>query len=243
MAIVLTSLIVRHERRIRLQFDRAIATPGALNTALYVLAADGATFPIVVEALAVPNTPASVELALDRDLNDGATYTVTAVGVPAVDTTVTPAGSVLPFVLAAEPDLEPNDELPALDLGALIYGDDLVWDGSDFVETDESDLANVSGIDNYQGAMDRRLAQDFELDWDTGYGARSGEFVNGPTPLAATLAGALTRQAYKDDRTLRATTTATTDPSDPTATILSVAIVPKGAPDGPPLTVDVPASS
>jgi hypothetical protein len=243
MAIHLTSVIVRHERRVRLVFDAALAFPGALNTALYVLSADGATAPAVVAAIAIATAQNNIELALDRDLNDGATYTVSAVGVPAVDASVTPGGSALTFALAAEPDATSNDETPPEDLGALIYGTDLVWDGSDFVETDEGDLASVSGIDNYQGAMQRRLAQDYELDWAPSYGARSGDYVSGPSPLASTLSGSLTRQAYQDDRTLKATTTFAPSPLDPAAMILQVAIVPRGAADGAPITVDVPAGA
>lgn len=240
---IFTTVIVRHERRLRLFFSVNIGG-AASNPALFAVTAQNASVPVGVAALAVPGTPNAIDLAFDRDLSQGAVYAVAALGVPGVDgsstSNVPDATNTLAFGLGTDPT-PPNVENPDDDLGALVYGTDIVFDGTDYVLLDNGDLATVSGIANYQGAMTRRVAQDAPLPWATLYGGRPGEYVNGPSPLAGTLQGAVLRQAYADDRTKQASVGFAADPTDPSSMVYQLTLVPKGAADGAiPIAIAVP---
>jgi hypothetical protein len=207
MTIAFISASIHSRRRLRLGFSESLAA-GAYTTLTYytVTCEDaGGVDPDVVAAFVVPSSPAVVELALGDELVDGSAYTVSAIGVPASGGSTTPAGSVLPMrpgVVRARPvAISPED-----DILAITYGADLVWDGSDFVEDAQGDLSEVSGRENVHAALKRRLTSD-GLPWDSTYGTKPREYVDGSSLAAQQLRGALASQAVQDDRVKRAIAT------------------------------------
>lgn len=242
MSITLTSVFVRHERRILLSFSNTLAAGAFTSTSFYVIAnTDGAgASPLVVAAIPITGAVSQVDLALDTDLVGGGQYTIFAVGVPCTDTSVTPGGTQLGFTLGTPAD-DSNVEQATTDIASLVYGTDLVWSGADFVETATGDLATVSGVQNYEAAITRRLTTPYVLPWAPSYGARSGDYVNAPRGSATVLRGALIRQAYADDRTLDCQVTlGFDDANDPTAAVYLVNITPKSADDANKLTIAIP---
>src|SRR5579859_7322911 len=199
MTIALTALYVKHERRVRLGFSENLAG-GAFSTTLYtcVNTDGGGVDPGVESVLLVANSPNFVELQLGNDLVEGARYLVTAVGVPGIDATVTPAGTQDAFLFGSA--VVPfNVEAPTSDLDALLYGTDLVHDGTDFVETPDGDLATVGGLANASGAIYRRLTGN-PLPWDPDYSPNLRTYVDGAAAAAGQARGAIARNAQLDDR-------------------------------------------
>jgi hypothetical protein len=195
----LLAVVVRHERRIRIVFSSAVAA-GAFSPAAYsVTALEGASAIPVVGAMLVGSASTNVELALGADLVDGVLYAVGARGVPALDGSVLASAS-LSFRRFGDAHVS-NLERPASDLPALLYGVDLVWTGTDFGETPLGDLDTVTGAENARGALERRFAAEEDLPWRAGrYGIGARDFIDGPTRDAATLRGAILRQAATDNR-------------------------------------------
>ena len=206
----LLAVVVRHERRIRIVFSSAVAA-GAFSPAAYsVTALEGASAIPVVGAMLVGSASTNVELALGADLVDGVLYAVAARGVPALD------GSVLASALLSFRRFEDapvaNLERPASDLPALLYGVDLVWTGTDFGETPLGDLDTVTGAENARGALERRFAAEEDLPWmSRRYGIGARDFIDGPTRDAATLRGAILRQAATDARVTSTAVTLSVD--------------------------------
>jgi hypothetical protein len=203
MGIILTGAVARHERRVRVLFDRPLAAPALTNAALYaVTASDGTAVPISGLVLLL-GEPSAVDLALGADLLPGAAYAVRADGVPAQDGTTAPAGSVAPVQLGA-PSSTSNAEVQPTDIDALLYGVDLVWTGDDYGETSAGDLATTSGSANVEAALERRLVSE-GLPWDDTYGAKPRAYVDGAPGALPSLRGALIREARADDRVKAAT--------------------------------------
>jgi hypothetical protein len=195
----LLSVVVRHERRLRVVFSAPVAAGAFSPAAYFITALDGPSAVPVVGALLVGSAPATVELALGADLVDGVLYAVGARGVPALDGSVLASAS-MSFRRFGDAPLA-NLERPASDLPALLYGVDLVWTGTDFGETPLGDLDTVTGAENARGALERRFAAEEDLPWmSRRYGIGVRDFIDGPTRDAATLRGAILRQATTDDR-------------------------------------------
>lgn len=220
MGLAYAGFVVRTERRIRLLFSGTLAPgafgPGSAVAALYVVTSlDGAgASPAIAAALQVPGAPSNVELALTTDLVAGGAYTVTSALVPGTDGSLS-ASVTQPFVFGDKPAATINIEAAEEDVGALVYGVDLVWTGADFLETPAGDLATVSGVENVKGAQLRRLTADDPLPWDQSYGTRAGSYVYGPATSGVGLLGVLRRQAIADDRIAIATVVWTEDPAHP----------------------------
>lgn len=154
--------------------------------------------PGVSGALLVPNSPNVVDLSLSDDLVKGAFYTFSAIGVPAVDLSVTPGDSTLDLrwgVSAPKENVEPI----VRDQQRLLYGIDLLWNGEDFQETATGDLDRVEGTANVTKALNRGV-ESTGLPWDPTYGAGAREFVDSPSLAAGTLKGAVAAQILRDPR-------------------------------------------
>lgn len=240
MSIDLQTLLVRHERRVRLFFTNTLAA-GAFTTLTYyaISCQDGSgPDPNVLAAYAVPNTPGGVELVLDEDLTDGGLYLFSAIGVPATDSTVTPSTStqLARVALGQKPA---NVELAATpeDRDALMYQRDLVWDGTDLVEDATGDLATVTGQTNVVNAVVRRELGE-PLPWDPSYSPRAREFVNAPNVTLGDLRVAVVAQARLDPRVADASA-AVSKPLDAAGEqqVLTVTVTPIG---GKPQTKSVP---
>lgn len=199
MALSLLSAVARHERRIRLVFDGALAAGAFTNVGLYpIRGSDGSKVPVVglVGLIGMPN---QLDLALGADLVAALVYTISAAGVPGADGSVTPPGTSGTARLAAPPPLPVDAEVTPDDVTAVLYAIDLVWDGQDYAESAAGDLATVGGPDNVQAALTRRFASD-GLPWDDTYGAKARRYIDGDAGAIAPLRGTLVRQARLDDR-------------------------------------------
>lgn len=199
MAISLGPVEVRHERRLRLSFTNTVAI-GAFNTALYTVTCDtdDADAPGVSAALLVPGSPTTVELALTNALVQGSRYKVTAVGVPATDLSVTPAGSEEFFTYGVKLEktlIEPR----ARDRERLLYQCDLIWNGQDYEETATGDLARIEGRANVTKSLGRGI-ETSGLPWNPAWGVDVREFVDSPSTTGGTLRGTITAQILSDGR-------------------------------------------
>lgn len=207
MAISLSSVLIKHKRRIRLVFSNDLAAAAYTTLSYYAITSLDAVgvSPTVIGAVAVSGSGHELELALGSDLAPGGKYNISAIGVPATDTSVTDNTSqkVTVFGQIQSPI---NSESDAVNTLALIYGRDLVWNGLDFAETPNGDLATISGSDNFISALSRRLLAN-GLPWDPSYGPNARAFVNGTAPHVKTLRGELLSQCGRDDRVKRATVT------------------------------------
>lgn len=204
MSISLGGVVVKHERRLRLAFSNSLAS-GAFVPGLYVITSlDGrATPPVVVATFVITGAPGNVELALGGDLVQGAAYQISAIGVPATDLTVTGSDAVAPFQLPFTPGV-PNSEPKVDDGEKLLYGQDIVWNGKDFLETANGDLFVVAGANNVRLAIERRLLSEGLL-WDPGYGAKPRQYVDSAAGAVGNLKANLIQQAQADDRVKRVT--------------------------------------
>jgi hypothetical protein len=207
MSIVLTSIYAARARRIRLVFSEPVAA-GAFGTSLYTVASEGpiAASPSVRAAYAVAGQPASVELVLNIDLVVDASYTVAMVNIPAV------AGGT-PFsgmsrITYTTPQAATNVEPIVSDYDVILFGRDLVWNGNDFEEDVNGDLAVVSGIPNAVGALRRRFLGS-PLPYAANYSPNAREYVdsNDATPLGSKLR----EQALRDPRVLSVKVSPTED--------------------------------
>lgn len=199
--ITLNAIEIKHERRLRLLFSRPVAA-GAFGVlpSLYVVTctdASGAN-PVVNAAMIVSSNPAVVELALSVDLVQSGAYSVSAVGVPGDDASVTPEGTVLPFRFGLNAP-HVNAEPVRSDNEGLLYGIDLLWNGVDYQETANGDLEQVSGTANVTKAL-YRIIESNGLPWDPSFGAHAREFVDSPSPAGGTLKGVVSAQILKDPR-------------------------------------------
>lgn len=240
MTIALINVAIRHSRRIRLVFSTSLAA-GAFSALSHysVTNQDGrGASPNVVAAFVLPGSPAAVELALDADLVAGAIYQVEADGVPALDSSVTPTPSV-ETINIAQPNAQPNVEIHADDIDALVFGVDLVHDGVDYVEGSDGDLATIAGEPNVVAAILRREVSD-GLPWDPSYGAKPRQYVDGAFGALTQLRGALVRQAVADDRVKQCDVTLTQDPNDPSQAFFEVTPTLITGSKPPPIQVPTP---
>ena len=209
----LLSAVARHERRVRLVFDTALAPAAFTSIAPYSLSAQGGSAVAIVGLVGILGMPNQVDLALGSDLQAGVVYLAGAAQVPAADGSVTPAGSSAPVRLAAPPPAPLDAEVTPDDITATLYGVDLVWSEQDYVESAAGDLATVGGRDNVQAALSRRFASD-GLPWDGTYGAKPRRFVDGSRFALPALRAGLVRQARLDDRVKAAGAVLSTDSSE-----------------------------
>lgn len=202
MSISLVSADIRHERRIRLAFSNSLDVSAfgvPAPTAYVVTSTDGrGVSPTVSAALAVPNSPNVVELALASDLVKGAFYQISAIGIKAVDTTVTDATAVL-SVLYGTPAVIPNTEPIRSNRLNLVYFVDLIWNGSDYEEAANGDLNRIGGPPNVTKALYRTVEAN-GLPWDGGYGGKAREFIDTPALMAGTLKGSVSSAILRDPR-------------------------------------------
>jgi hypothetical protein len=243
MAISLGTLVVRHERRVQLVFTAPLAAAAFTTLSLYTVTNTDALAPDppVVAAFIVPSNPNAVELALGLDLNQGAAYLLSAVGVPAIDTSVTPAGSSLALAMANSVAV-PQAEVVADDTQALLFGVDIVHDGADYVEDVTGDLATITGPGNAAQAVRKRIMSD-GVAWNPDYGGKPRQYVDGAPGELPTLRGDLLRQIYKDDRVKSATASAIVeDPTDPAASLISFDVRFIGVNGTVPINVSVPGT-
>jgi hypothetical protein len=213
VALSLLSAVARHERRIRLVFDGALAAGAFTSLTPYSVAGDDGSMVPVSGAIGLLGMPNQLDLALGADLEASVIYTVGASAVPGADGSATAAGTWALVRLAAPPPSPIDAEVTPDDIEAALYGIDLGWDGQDYAETAAGDLATVGGSDNVEAALTRRFASD-GLPWDDTYGAKPRRYIDGDAAAIAPLRGTLVRQARLDDRVKSARASLSADGSE-----------------------------
>ena len=188
--------IVRSVRRVRLEFSSALAA-GAFVIGWFTLSSDDSSTgnPLVQAALPVPAMGNYLELVLDRDMAEGAPYTLTiAAGVPAVDTSTAPGATHL-FYTPASPRA-PSSGISASDIVDIIFQEDIAHDivkGHQIAP--DGDLAVVTGPANVRVTALRGLVAE-----DPYWGAGLREDVDAPNVTLPSLRGKVERQIRRDDR-------------------------------------------
>jgi hypothetical protein len=150
-----------------------------------------------------------LELAVSIDLAKGALYTLTSQpNIPALDGSL----SVLDVTNFRPPvaRLAPSASVSSEDVRALLFGEDIVHDGTDLVETADGDLATVSGPENAMIAVIRRALAD-GLPYNQNYGPHLRKFIDAPSPSVRAARGSVERQARLDDRVKSASVTVLPD--------------------------------
>jgi len=231
----------RGTRRIRLLFDGPLGSAAFTSTTYYAVRSDGTgPDPInVVAVFAVTGTPSGVELAVDEDWVAGTAYTITCTNVP--------CSGAAPFTgsltaATAQPLANPPNVEPATnDLALLLYGRDLLHNGTDFVEDATGDLATVDGRDNFIGALRRRMTSN-GLPWDDAYGTKADQYVDAPETQAQPFAGNIMSQARADDRTKQAAVDIVQDPSDVGQWAFELTVTAQDGLDTPTLLIPLPGN-
>lgn len=210
MTILLTQIGIKHERRVRLTFSNTLAS-GAFGepapTGMYtVTCTDGSeTPPVVVAALIVPGLPCVVELVFGAPIAIGAPYNVAVVSVPCTDLSTVTSNINFRWSLFAPPV---NVEPLVLNKQNLLYGIDLIWNGTDYQETATGDLDRIGGTANVTKALNRAVeVNPGELVWDPQWGAGIREYVDSPSVVVGTLKGAVSAQILRDPRVASVKTT------------------------------------
>lgn len=194
---------LRSPYRVRLGIDGGVVS-GSLVASLYaVTSLDGiGASPVVSGVLAVPGG-AFVELALSVPLAEGGRFRFTATAVPTAASPYTGSEDVLTPTRATVPASAP---IGSNSFDRVLYGVDLLSLSGDLVESQDGDLAEITGLENVRTSLARRLVAN-GLPYDPTYGAKAREYVDAPSPSAADLAGDLTSQATQDPRITKAATT------------------------------------
>lgn len=201
MSIALQSIEVRGPRRVRLRYTNTLAM-GAFSPSWFSIAClDSSTGdPPVAYAMVVSGAADSVELALSVDLAPGGQYELTSgAGIPAGDASTT-ALDVSNFRVPL-PRQSPSPSVSANFVRALLFGEDLLHEGGDMVETPDGDLATQSGEQNAMDAVVRRALAD-GLPYNSEYGPRLRRFIDSPGSggVLRTARGDIERNARLDDR-------------------------------------------
>ncbi len=199
MAISFLALSFRHERRVRLVFSNTLGAAAFTSTSYYSVTSQngyGAS-PLVVAALVVSDASNIVELQLSLDLVGGGVYQFRADGVPAVDTSVTPVDSLLVGTFGEPTRIAVQG--PVTETERLLYGIDLQYEGTDFVEGPDGDLAHLSGPALVRRDIWHRVLAD-GLPWEPAFGVKARGWIDGAPGAVVTLRGRTADQVLEDDR-------------------------------------------
>ena len=249
MAISFVALTLRHERRIRCFFSEPVASAAFISTVYYTVTnVDGhALSPDVVAAIAVANSPNVVELQLGHDLVAGASYDVSAVGVPGTGTSTTQPPSTLRANFSQAPG--GGGQPVASQAERILYGADVAFEAADWREDARGDLAEVAGLASLETDLRNMLASN-GLPWAPDFGLQARRYVDGPGPAMAELRGRAESQARADDRVADATAAivlpdAGADADDVASGSVELRVAPVGAFDvaSKPIKVSVEVSA
>jgi hypothetical protein len=219
MAIALARVFPRTPTRIRCFFtDTVTAAPSGAFTVGSLGPVDFID-PPVVEALIVQGS--QVELTVSHELAAGGNYELHLTGGQVHGGTPTAPGATIAFTVSSPP-LAPSGQLSIALLTSNLFGEDISWNGTDWVETQDGDLAITTGPENARQAIIRREFSEGLL-WDPSYGLKPNEFVDGPAGELPTLAARAETQALSDDRMKTASAKLLgASPTDPEDQVISV---------------------
>lgn len=194
----------KNERRLRLQFTSNLASGAFGDPApnYYVVTSlDGkGADTVVTSAIALIGYTNLVDLTLSLPLTSGGLYQVSAIGVPLSGSDTSDGTSILSLQWVSSSPLE-NKETTVAGNRKLLYFVDLVWNGSDFQESGNGDLAQITGPANVAKALNKAvLTNPGDLHWDTSHGAGAREFVDSPSTAVGSLKSAVATQILRDPR-------------------------------------------
>jgi hypothetical protein len=232
MTIELANVVIKHERRVRLLFTASLAA-GAFSslTPYSVESLDGdVAEPLVLAAYALTSDPATVELQISTPLVEGARYRFFANAVPGLDSSTTPNPSSVDGTFGASTlATRAVGVQQTSQLDAFLYGIDLRFDGDDFAEAADGDLATIAGQPNLQAANERR-AESEGLPWNPDHGIHPRQYVDSTPGGVLAMRGQAERKMRKDDRNKSVKARVETDNAKGEATCF-IDVVPIGAGD------------
>lgn len=194
MAFELLQVFVRSSTRLRFFFSDTVT--GAPLGAWVLSSLDGNPSPVQVQSLIVQGN--QVELVLSDPIVGGGFYRATLRALQISSGFVTAPATSLDFIApnAAQPA---SNQLSIKAFQSNIFGEDIAWNGSDWVEGHDGDLATVTGPENARAAILRRQLSD-GLIWDDSYGLKPSEFVDAPDGELPELVLRAEAQSLADDR-------------------------------------------
>lgn len=194
MAFILARLFVRTPTRIRFFFtDTVTAAP---LSSWQFSSLDGNPDPVQVESLIVQGS--QVEVVLSAALVGGGSYRATLRALHVASGFPTAPAATFDFRAPASA-AAPSQQLSIAAFKANLFGEDVVWTGSDWAEGADGDLLVNTGPDVAVSAVLRRESSE-GLMWDPSYGLKPSDFVDAPAGELANLVRRIERQAIADDR-------------------------------------------
>lgn len=237
--IALLSLVIKHERRVRLVFSEPLAGAAFDPTLYQVINTDSKNIsPGISAALIVSDSNTNIELVLDADLAKGSTYQVVAENIPAFAGSFTAVGTQETFRFGS-PASHSKIEPAVRDRDRLLYGADLIWNGADYQEDPNGDLARIEGKPNVTKALWHSLTTG-GLPWDSSWGVDAREYVDSPSAEAAPLRGVIGVQAARDPRVQSVRTTVEVQGSS-TFVLIQPTLV--SGESSEPVSVEIPSDS
>src|SRR3972149_2596503 len=216
------TLEIRSTTRIRVFWSSATGTPSAPGS-YTLLSLDGrGAPPTAVAVLVVAADSTQRELVLSWELVGGASYSLSG------------GGSTTRFV-TPEPRPAIAAGLTCNSFDREFFKVDLFFDGTDYVEQIDGDLAELAGEPNGRAAFQRGMLCE-GLPWAPDWGGKLREFVGAPDPVLIQMSGNIMAQARRDDRIGRVTLAAdaTRLPSGEVTIFSDVAWASGATPEGPP---------
>lgn len=220
MAISLVRAFVRSPTRIRLFFTADVVSAPLGAFVVGSLTPQSPDDPPVEEALILQGS--QVELVLGLPMFPGGTYELHVFGglVTAAGPSTAPEAFVKLYPSAVPTAV--SSQLTIQQLSANLFGEDIAWDGSDWLEGPDGDLTPVSGPENARQAVKRRMLSSGLL-WDDTYGLKPDEFIDAPAAEMPALAARAEIQALADDRIKTATAKAIgADPDEPGRQLINI---------------------
>jgi len=185
------TLEIRSTTRIRVFWSSATGIPSAPGS-YTLLSLDGrGAPPTAVAVLVVAADSTQRELVLSWELVGGASYSLS----DGVSTTRFVTPEPRPAIAAG---------LTGNSFDREFFKVDLFFDGTDFVEQIDGDLAELAGEPNGRAAFQRGMLCE-GLPWAPDWGGKLREFVGAPDPVLIQMSGNIMAQARRDDRIGRVT--------------------------------------
>ncbi len=220
MAMNLNVAVAVHERRIRLIFTDAVGAAGftASSPPYFTFGCENGLGPnpALVARFVVPGAPTVMECQLDTDLVSGGVYSFIAEGVENVSG-LDQSGTEQVFLtfgqgttVAVQGAVTESDR--------LLYGIDLQYEGADFVEGPDGDLAHTSGPALVRRDLWHRTLSD-GLPWEASYGVHARGWIDGAPGAVYTLRGRTADQMLEDDRVRDVEVKVTQDDESSEATV------------------------
>ncbi len=201
MVMALNVVSIVHERRVRLVFSKAILASAFTTTSppYFTFGCENGVGPNpnLVARFIVPGAPTVMECQLDVDLAPGGVYSFIAEQVSDSDG-AEQSGSEKVYATFGTPT-KVTVQGAITESDRLLYGIDLQYEGADFVEGPDGDLAHTSGPALVRRDLWHRTLSD-GLPWEPTFGVHARGWIDGAPGAVYTLRGRTADQMLEDDR-------------------------------------------